>query len=349
MAASCVCLALALQGGEKVRFSDGNRVPVKPDSLIKRGLENPFGGSLDRDSSLGGVPAAPFSPTATPSRALTPKEKDLIDQRDNWMQRSMDELSITEKTANEAFGVRDYKAEKTDLRPKSDMERYFDKADEKVKLGESEALDASHAKESALRTLGNSREVSSLEPTTSLAVPGMARDPAALGVSGGIGFASGPGLLLDQDHTSMRSSFKEPELGASPRLDNRASDLLQERKARMANFREVMNGGSIGGAKGDLLRSSMDPVNFHPDLTRDVMDPVAPMSFSSVLSGTKASFSDSLRPVGMGTATSRPGGLDSLLTKGQSSVSIAPSIVPASQPRRMAPSPLVIEMPKRNF
>ncbi len=349
LAAGCVCLSPAVQGGEKVRFSDGNRIPVKPDSLTKRGLENPFGSSLDRDSSLGGVPAAPFSPAAAPSRTLTPKEKDLIDQRENWMQRSMDDLSISEKTANEAFGVRDYKAEKTDSRPKSDMQKYFDKADEKVKLSESESLETSHAKESALKTLGDPKEMSSTERTDPLAAPGMARDPSALGASGGIGLSGAPGSLFEPGHMSMRNSFGEPDLAAGPRFNNRASDLLQERKARIAGFREVMNVGSSGAAKGDLLQGSMDPVNFHPDLTRDVMDPVTPLNLSGVLSGAKVTFSDSLRPVGLGAGLPRSGALDDLLIKGQGSVSVAPSFVPINQPRHLAPSPLVLEMPKRNF
>lgn len=199
-----------------------------------------------------------------------------------------------------------------------------------------------------MKTFREPKETSAMEVGSSFSPSGMARDPFSSGVSGRAALSGGPGFALEPQRMNMQDSLGEPTLAGSPRLNERAADLLQDRKARMDAFREVMNGGAVGSSKVNPLSGLTDPVNLHPDLTRDVMDPVMPVDLSGALSGTKATFSDSLRPVGVGSGFARSTVLDDL-TKGQGSVSIAPSFVPINQPRRLAPSPLVLEMPKRNF
>jgi hypothetical protein len=97
-----------------------------------------------------------------------------------------------------------------------------------------------------------------------------------------------------------------------------------------------------------LTPGVLDPVNLHPDLTRQEINPVISQSANPATPATKVSFSDSVRGLTAPATLPRAGALEGLNLPVLAPSTFTPSLAPVTEMRKPL-SPLVIEIPKRTF
>jgi hypothetical protein len=346
-------VSCTLWAGDTVRFSDGTAPPFLPEDAKK---EKPrrLGGLLDQDSSLSGVAAPPFSsvlPSSSRSslKRLTPREREVLDQRKNWMLLGPDDVSLTEKNANRAFGVKEYSLEdleNSSERQKGELERYIEKMDDKNRKPQ----DKDEARSGADRGGEGGKETRS----------GGAEQTAATVSS--TTMAREMGTVVLSDLPDIRLSSSSSDLGRAPSRElfgqGSVSALFKATPSLLGTKRTPLNPGGelqqgsgadrLGSLLPNLTPGVLDPVNLHPDLTRQEINPVISQSANPATPATKVSFSDSVRGLTAPATLPRAGALEGLNLPVLAPSTFTPSLAPVTEMRKPL-SPLVIEIPKRTF
>jgi hypothetical protein len=341
--------------GQKVRFSDSKESPAMPDGA-KKDRSSSFGGLLDRNSSLGGVEAVPFSSVYTPSskpadKGLTSRERDLLDQRNNWMQLNPDDFGLTEKSASKAFGVREYSLEDFQnqrQQRKGDLQRYVDKLDEKSRKEQDKAEAVSSEKSSSYLSGGDLAKPDKGESTRERTEFGQGREATGLGLTEfgiltrlddkwfGRNRDTSPDSLVKSGMLNLfRDGFRAP--GLNRFQPDRADGMLKRPTGEL-------DANSISKP----LLGALDPVNFQPDLTRQQLNPIIGQTINQASQAATVNLSDSLRPLGPAALFTRPGVVDGLnLGVATPPITATPGL--PLQPQKDRFSPAMFEIPKRPF
>jgi hypothetical protein len=362
-AAAVVVLAVAagawfcpLGAGEKVRFSDSKQSPTMPEA-DKKDRSGSFGGLLDKDNSLGGVTAIPFSSVYAPAgraaaKNLTPRERDLLDQHNNWIQLTPDDVALTEKSAAEAFGVRGFSLEDFQdqrQRRRGDLQRYVDKMDQKSRK-EQEKAEADSPGKGFLSFLGSEltkpeKGESAREGTaTSRARQAMGLELLAVGSWTRLDdewFGRSQGSLADSLVGSGVSELFKGGLRA-PRWNR-----FQLDRAEAAAKKPAADLGA--DALANPLVGALDPVNLQPDLTRQQLNPVVGQPINQAKEAATVNLSEFLRPLGPAALLTRPTVTDGLSLGGVGVSPITPTPILPAGPRKADFSPARFEIPKRPY
>jgi len=350
---ACFC---SLWAGEKVRFSDSKESPTMPQAE-KKDRSSSFGGLLDKDDSLGGVTAVPFSSVYTPSskpaaRGLTARERDLLDRRGNWIQMTPDDFALSEKSADRAFGVRGFSLEDLQERReprRGDLQRYLEKMDEQSRK-EQEKAEADLSGKGLWPFLGS--------------------DLTRVGKDG----SSGEGIETSRVRQAM--GLELLDLGSWTRLDDRwfgrnrdfspdslvqsgLSDLFKGglRPPGLNRFQPIGLEAADRKPVADLganelaspLQGALDPVNLQPDLTRQQLNPVVAPPINQAKEAATVNLSEFLRPLGPAGLFTRPTVTDGLSLGGigVSPITATPVLPPG--PHKADFSRARFEIPKRPF
>jgi hypothetical protein len=348
---------MTLDAGETIRFSDDRATP-RIEYGTKKDHISPFDNMLDRDSSLSSVPALPFSPATPSARPLTAKEKQLLKTRTEWIKRKVEDVSLTQKNANQAFGVREYSVDDLKQKPKGNLLQYVEQVDESRRQQKYSASTGAgtgaDSKEEGERVLSNDPE----EPSEDNPPPSSASEAVGLedgtrdkdsGVSGLMLRGRETGGLFEESRESFRSVLGQ---SSSSLLKGSASGLspLRQESARAVEFRKILNfnpgdGSSATPAPGVAVT---DPINFHPDLTRQEINPIIGRTTLDAGATQPRFSSESLQPV-TSFGLSRPGLVESAPFRPAAPSLSGPSFPGIQQPetRRPQPPPLVLEFPRR--
>jgi hypothetical protein len=299
-----VYVALGLAGvasttaQEQVIFSDPKTkatAPAESQSKVKRsqGWENPFS-NFKPGSSLQGITAPPFAPPSSlaPSRSpLTPRERDLLLERRDWILRSPGSNSDTELDVNRAFGVREHSVEggaTENTAPKGDLLRYYER------LEASDTAGAANPAADSLRnpaaplgltsTPGNGGYRSpgewSLEPRVS--EPGFLANPNPNPAETGEEANSGIRAWRDNPFQRDRSSGRESSFPAGDRsvlssltpLTAPGVSPAGQPNAELTGVARLLGVNPIVSPVSELSITSLDPVTAYPDPTREALNPV---------------------------------------------------------------------------
>jgi len=160
------------------------------------------------------------------------------------------------------------------------------------------------------------------------------------------GFGQAPNGIFDAKPAILRESLNR---GGVARLFDKAgggslaAQLSSEKRA--ADFDKL-----IGGAPGTSpLAGGLDPINFHPDLTRQGIDIVVAQPAADLGNLTRPTFSDSLRPMSSPAFAAQGGFLDSVAAQSGENLGASPIIAPQPERRKLPTTPLVLEIPKHTF
>lgn len=309
-----VLVSAAGWAGEGVTFSDRRSEPrpavtSRPASR-GLGLDKPLGSFDPGASSLQGITAPPFAtPNAIP---LTPRERELLIQRRDWILQSPDNRLGSSEEVNRAFGVRDYKPESSGKdndkeKEKGTLSRYY----EKLEAAE-EAQSSVKPQDQERSTPDNNNNADSLSPF------GVERTPQDFWGGGGY---LGPSDRSSGDSMSPRlgdfsSGFRSDSLGMAARDANRwpkpfEADRSSGRKssfsfqtlggAEAANqptaAERLLGSNPVGNPIGRDPISSLDPVTAYPDPTRQALNPVVSSPVGSLGSPLQAASPGRDRPL----------------------------------------------------
>lgn len=298
--------------GERVTFSNAEQrpnTPVADPRKAKPGrsysIENPFENFGRKGSSLDGVTAPPFAPTVSlpePQLPLTDKERRLLDQRQNWIFRSTDDIQRDQEDAHRVFGVEQFEdnggGQKSEGGKGKLVEFY-----ERLSKSEQEANDALTDK---VRT--SIRSNRSPRPGRYPGDAGRGEGPDADGQGGSFvrgdesegslapvrpmglgGFDSGPGSEFERGFTGGDRMGRDFDTrSANDRPDWLKAALERNDVLGQSAVSAGPLGAGDGLAAGELRGinrilgsspignplSSLDPVAAYPDPTREAMNPV---------------------------------------------------------------------------
>lgn len=273
------CLLPHLTAGEPVKFSDvnGHGLGSAIDGLPRH--REVVGGEASSRPSLEGITAVPFAPVpSSPSlNALSPRDREALDRRRNWLFYSDETRSMTDQSVQQALGVR-LLNERED--PNDATKRLARTAVERYLLeGPADAADAAGAE-----PLRNSLTANFL-----LSPPdaGDSRTP----VFGGAdflrreddGFQRG---ALSLGRSSLDALFENGAGGLGGRENGFLSEFASPNQFRelpggdrrepsgIVRASEMLPNAPYEKAVGPRLSEILDPVNSYPDATREPLNPV---------------------------------------------------------------------------
>lgn len=351
-------LFCSLWAGEKVRFSDSKESPTMPEAEKKdRSRSSSFGGLLDKDDSLGGVTAVPFSSGFAPSskpaaKGLTARERELLDRRRNWIQMTPDDLALSERTADRAFGVRGFSLE--DLQDKreprkGDLQRYLDKLDERNRK-EQEKAEADSSSKGLLSFLGSDLfksekgEAAREGTETSRVRQAMGLELLELG-----SWTRQDDMWFGRNRDSLPDSLVGSSMSELFKGGLRAPGFNRFQPTRLEATDSKPTADLGADALAKPLLGALDPVNFQPDLTRQQLNPVVAPPINQAKEGATVNLSEFLRPLGPGGLFTRPTAGDGLSLGGIGVTPITATRVLPVEPHRPDFSPARFEIPKRPY
>lgn len=352
---------LQMNAGEAVRFTDAPD-PVSSRSgteqKVRTSKDSDFRGIRSRTGSERGVtmPNVPLPPPAIAAPALTDRERDEIDRRQNWIFQTPDSRGSREGV-EDAFGVESYRLDKewgTDRRKSDSLTRFIEReplvSDEdrehrrrQSAYGEDEDSERAGTNDRRRRTSDHDFPVTKLgdadqeydsrsgsnDPMTENAY--RSQDDARR-----IGFNGTERMNL---RPRFGTSTGNESAGSDSPFRLRGSSRLTARDFSLPSNTAATTSKDLGGN---------DPVNLFPDLTKQTVNPVTVGS---------ASQNSTTRPVGTfdsgftrSPITVRPrfgDGVGSSFNTGPSVSSVIESRPVSSS--KLFKNPVAIEMPKRGF
>lgn len=347
--------------GEGVTFSDkwSERRPAtqRPGAGKRLSFENPFGSFSSGSSSLNGIAAPPFSPPqGTP---LSPRERELLQQRRDWIMQTTDDRLGNREEVNRALGVRDYSpdpSKKESEEDKGTLIRYYEKL-EAAETAPGLSLRSPPENDTTTRDSlsplgldgtprapGSDPFRSSLDPSRSS--PGSPRlnDIAATGVRGdSLTPATRQFGLWERPFENASSDSRRPSLAFRTSL---GADGTAEGPS---GIERVLGGAPAVSPVAPLSRgplTSLDPVTTYPDPTREALNPVVASPATSLGSPLQASGSALGRPMlaspvsplrNLGAGARGPGEM------------FGSPAAASSSPRTLNSMKLQLEMPRRGF
>jgi hypothetical protein len=277
---------------DKVTFSDSNKSKdpadvAKPASKASRSFQNPFESTGPKGSSLQGVTAPPFSPSApsesTPS-PLTARERQMLEDRRDWIMRTPGNGSYSERDVNRALGVKEYDAgaNASKSADKGWLMRYYEQ-------GQSSKNASTKGLPETMRTQPMGLESSGRNGNRSLTTKDSANwsqsgeraldmQESVTGLPGGLEKSAA-------DHDWMQAS----RMGSakSPRFDaprNLGLDLDPEitgpnalQGQQLQGITKILGRDPIQStlpSSASLLDTGLGSVNAYPDSTRNALNPV---------------------------------------------------------------------------
>lgn len=352
-------VALSAAAGEGVTFSDkwsDRRPATQPGRETGRrfSLENPFGSFNSGSSSLHGIAAPPFSPPEpTP---LSPRERELLEQRRDWIMQTPGDRMRDSDAVNRAFGVREYAPETS--KKESDTEkgtllRYYEKL---------QATDAAAAK--VVRAPADSATTDSLSPLGLGGAPRFgAPRPFRSSLEPARGSLGAP-RLNDIAANGFRGESLTPDDRQLGRWERPFEPSSSERRPSLAfgpaesaaesgeltGIQRVLGAAPLAGPVTPLNRgpiTSLDPVTTYPDPTREALNPVVSSPVGGLGSPLQAGPGTRDRSL---TMTPSAGLRDLGNNPLRGSSEIFGSAAPASSSSRTLNSMKVqLEMPRRSF
>jgi hypothetical protein len=343
---------------EKVRFSDSKPASLPSELSVRRSNDRGMDGVLDRGSSLGAVTAIPFRPSpSTSGRVLSPKEKEELEKRSNWLDRGNDDQSLSDKSVHEALGVNSLDQDPyASQRSKGSIERYFDRA---VERDQKEVKELRKENESTGRDSRADQDlVGSVGTGSDAGLPG------AMDRGERMERSDRPGQMADYRELGSSGFSAHDPMGARESVRDSLSDTRakfsmngsrsffgaeQTSKMRTDEFKKNILGQSPSDSPlGNPLGKGSDPVNLVGDLTRQSLNPVMGEAFSG---GAKVSFSDPTVGGGIAKPSVGSGFAEMLSGPGSSLVPVGagPVIAPMFEPRKIHSSPTVLDIPRRSF
>ncbi|MCZ7636619.1 MAG: hypothetical protein M5U12_11695 [Verrucomicrobia bacterium] len=299
-----VYVALGLAGvvsttaQEQVIFSDPKSKaspPAESQSKVKRsqGWENPFS-NLKPGNSLQGITAPPFAPPSSlaPSRSpLTPRERELLMERRDWILRSPGSGADTELDVNRAFGVREHSVEgntSESTAPKGDLLRYYER------LESSDTPGAPQPGTDPLRNpagplgLGSAPGRDGYRPPGERSLEPRVSAPAFLaGPNPGArepGQEANSGIRAWVDNPFQRDRPSGREASSPDRRTVRAQFLDSPHspgvapgpspETELTGVARLLGANPIVSPVSELSITSLDPVTAYPDPTREALNPV---------------------------------------------------------------------------
>lgn len=342
--------------GETVRFSDTKKSPPVPERA-KKDRSSSFGGLLDRDSSLGGVTAVPFSSVYTPSskpagKGITARERDFLDQRNNWMQLTPDDIALTEKSASEAFGVRDYSLENLQdqrQRRKGDLQRYVEKLDDKNRKDQDKAEADSSEKSASFLIGGDLTKLERSESDRTAAEAGQGRGEMVAGLTDLLALTRLDDKWFGRNRDSLTDSLVKGGMVDMFKDGFRAQGLDRFRPSRSTFMQKSPAGELNADPLGRPGLGALDPVNYQPDLTRQQLNPILGQTISQPSQATTVSLPDYMRPLPLPALFSRPGVVDGLNLGAITTPGMSPTPTLPLQPQKDRFSPAKFEIPNRPY
>ncbi|MBE7501724.1 MAG: hypothetical protein HS113_15755 [Verrucomicrobiales bacterium] len=301
-----VYVALGLVGAasttaqEQVIFSDPKSKAspaAESQSKVKRsqGWENPFS-NLRPGNSLQGITAPPFAPPSSlaPSRSpLTPRERDLLMERRDWILRAPGSEADSELDVNRAFGVREHGVEgnaSESTAPKGDLLRYYERLESSdtppgAPQPGADPLRNSAGPLSLTSTPGRDGYrppgERSLEPRVS--APAFLANPNTGSREPGQEANSGIRAWVDNPFQRDRSSGRESSSATSDRsvlsslapLTAPGVAPAASPETELTGVARLLGANPIVSPVSELsISSSLDPVTAYPDPTREALNPV---------------------------------------------------------------------------
>ena len=343
-----VCIvAASVMGGEKVRFSDDQGSGSDQNTGTQRGsrlMNDPWGGL--RSSSRGsmeGVAAAPFS-FSTPGRSLTPQDRELLDQKKNWMFQTSEDFGLTDKSANRAFGVREADAESG---PSTGVFSSSSHSDSMSRF-------LTSSRQAAPSTTSAPLKSSLDEPSFSdLGAPGSLPGESLLNATSGPNVSSRPDLSQSLSDGRQRTGglgvFESLSgVGNAATPFSRGLDRPLAGSSGLAE-RSQIGTGLFSAPVMDPLSGSLGSIGEALDPTSRPLNPILPSGPAASMATTIPGFSDFSSTLAAPNAPSRSRLAD---TFRQSSFS-APGVGFGVRPNRESPSirnaTAVLPMPRRAF
>jgi len=352
-------MAAAAWAGEGVTFSDKRSAPRSATSSRSAGrrlaIENPLGSLDPGASSLQGFAAPPFA--APRPGPISPRERELREQRRDWIMQAPDSRLRNNDEVNRAFGVRDYspenstkEKEKESDQNKGALIRYY----EKLESAESTPSTAAGA-------------TAEKETTDSLSPLGLERPPQYyMGSEGRLG----PGEISGGDPMAVRlndisAGLRNDPFGEAARQAGRWPKPFEVDRGgarRPALSFQSGTGGEIAGQPSGVERllgaspidnpvgrgsvSSLDPVTAYPDPTREALNPIVAPPVTSLGSPLQAGAAMRDRPLAVSpSSVMRDLGGNSL----RGALGPASSAASLNQRRTLQSIKVQLDAPRRNF
>lgn len=271
--------------GEGVTFS-GRRPDPRPAATSRTPgsrltIQSPLNSFGPGASSLQAIPAPPFAaPRALP---LSPRERELMEQRRDWIMQSSENRLDSRDEVNRAFGVRDYdpdtaaKKKKESETDKGTLTRYY----EKLEAEESAPAEPGHSKP---------EETDSLSPMGLEPLPAYGGYDSYLSPGNRAGAGNDPmsprlndisaGLRSDPFGAAAREAGRWPQPFEAERPGSRKpsfsfqSGTGGESAAQPSSVERLLGGNPIDTTVSRGPVSSLDPVTAYPDPTREALNPV---------------------------------------------------------------------------
>jgi hypothetical protein len=344
-----LCLAGPVNAGEEVHFSDSS-TNLPPSTSVKTAspLRRLFDIFLGHNNSMGPVVARPFMPMEPVApRPLTPRERQALDQKKNWMFNDAQDAGISDKSAAEAFHVRGEQwgetSAQTPSTPGGSIVRYVEKS----------RTDQT-SKQSSFPTPDNEGDF--LNAARSDLSPNF-KDPDLGGPAGmfstrgsSLGVDSSASYRAPSDQSDSWSGRVQRALMDSFTSTSGNSGMGQSGPNRTAVDDLFSTRSVVGNALANDMspaRNLADPLSLSPDRTKEALNPVVG-SRTSDLAGS-ARFGEVLNnlPNASGVIRSRLDG--SLSSPAISSSEGTFKSISAPQPSRIQTTPLVLDVPRRTF
>ena len=306
-------------------------------------MNDPWGGLRSSRGSMEGVAAAPFS-FSTPGRSLTTQDRELLDQKKNWMFQTSEDFGLTDKTANRAFGVREAGTENGP---------------------DSSVFSSSSHSDSMSRFLTSSRQAdppkpsdplkSSLNetPLSDLGSPGMLPGESLLNATAGPNSSSRPdwnrSLLDSRERTSGLGMFDSLSgVGNAATPFNRGLDRGVSGSSSLAE-RSQIGTGLFSSQVNDPLSGSLSSIGEALDPTSRPLNPILPSGPPAGMATTIPGFSDFSSTLATPNAPSRSRLADAFRQSSFSASGVASGVRPTRDRPTIRNTTTVIPMPKRAF
>lgn len=328
-------------GGEPVRFTDPPATfpQLKTDSPMDK--QAPWLGLKDSFNSkdAAGRVAAPAFPTPTVSRSpwAGKRMEEFLERKRNWIFNSPGK-GQREPTAEDFFSVRKFDPDNRRDEPYSAIRDFFDSFDRKQKPPTQRTDDEREKSDSARKKAG------AVGPSASPGRVGVDRDKLSKSeVNLNRLFDSKAGN--DHEHDPFRAptslgDFSLQEVLSSTEL---RGALMQEKTRRKQFLQQLLSPSFNGGPPG----GGNDLINLQVDLTRQPLQPVAPLG-GSLFDPSRSGPLD----VGRGLGTANPSRAAGILgARGGSVVpaSVATSLQPLPASPRAKPQPPMLKFPDRVY
>ncbi|MBM3841423.1 MAG: hypothetical protein FJ398_26435 [Verrucomicrobia bacterium] len=337
-----LCLTGVVTAGEKIQITEGTEKIDLPSRVPKDDL---FSKPLDFLKSRGGGGGS-LIPDLPPPVQTSPLNKDRLDKTD-WLKSTSGNFD-KDAILKQIFGVREYKYENLEKRPKGSLDdSWGGTSDRETQKSPGSLLDRPLSR----RELEWDRKDMAADPFSRL------RERSQTG--SGIDEESNNGSIADLNlnnllhPTQVTDPFsrmpggmlRSPDARGPGQFYNRTitsqSGRTREQELRALEFEKLLKGPSA------IQKPVNDPINALTDRTRQEINPVKGTRLDNSV-GPAISAIGAESSAGFGRA-SRPSFLDNLNTKVLGSSSLTPSIVAPAPARITEAKPPVLEIPRRKF